>query len=122
MAFGHPMTAAGYVAAADLSASQYLFVKMGTNADEVILCGDGEDAVGVLCEPANDTEAACVAVGGQSKVVAGAAVTVGAKLACDAAGKAVVATTGDVVMGTALAAGALDEVITIQLDKEGVLA
>lgn len=123
MAYHHPQVAAGYVAESDLSSSQYLLVKMGTEDSKVVLCGDGEDAVGVLVEPAVADGAVTVAVGGQVKVVAGGTFSRGAKLASDASGKVVTAISTDVVVGTAVtSAGAADEVVTMEFDKEGVLA
>lgn len=75
------------LAGADLSSSQYHFVKLDTNG-EVVLSGAGEDAIGVLQNKPADGQAATVRVGGLSKVVAGAAITAGARVASDASGKA----------------------------------
>lgn len=123
MAFEHPTVAAGYVAGADLSASQYLFVKIGSSDLEVILATAGDDAIGVLSEPAADESAACVAIGGQTKIVSGAdSLTAGMKVASDANGKAVEATADDAVLGTLITGGDEDEVLTMQFDKEGILA
>ncbi|SCM71512.1 hypothetical protein KL86PLE_100245 [uncultured Pleomorphomonas sp.] len=75
------------LAGADLSSSQYLFVKLDANA-QVVVAGAGEDAIGVLQNKPAAGQAATVRVGGLSKVVAGAAITAGARVASDASGKA----------------------------------
>tara|TARA_R110000737_G_scaffold204632_2_gene223421 strand:- start:2598 stop:2969 length:372 start_codon:yes stop_codon:yes gene_type:complete len=93
-----------YIAGADLSSSQYLFVKVsGAN---VVVAGDGEAAVGVLWNDPTSGKAASVVRGGDPHVYAGAAIAAGIDIASDAAGKAVAATTGDIILGTTRAAAA----------------
>lgn len=93
-----------YIAGADLSSSQYLFVKVsGAN---VVVAGDGEAAVGVLWNDPTSGKAASVVRGGDPHVYAGAAIAAGVDIASDAAGKAVAATTGDIILGTTRAAAA----------------
>ena len=93
-----------YIAGADLSSSQYLFVKVsGAN---VVVAGDGEAAVGILWNDPTSGKAASVVRGGDPHVYAGAAIAAGIDIASDAAGKAVAATTGDIILGTTRAAAA----------------
>ena len=93
-----------YIAGADLSSSQYLFVKVsGAN---VVVAGDGEAAVGILWNDPTSGKAASVVRGGDPHVYAGAAIAAGVDIASDAAGKAVAATTGDIILGTTRAAAA----------------
>lgn len=116
MATQNPVTHS-FKAAADLSAKQYYFVEV-TAAQTVNACGATTDlAIGVLQnDPDEAGKPATVAIGGTTKVVAGAAITAGAKVAPTAAGKAQTAATGQFPRGVALdAADADGDVIEILL-------
>lgn len=95
---------------------QYEFVKI-TAAHTAGLAGAGEAAVGVLQnKPQVTGQAATVGIFGVSVVRSGAAVAVGAQIAADSAGRAVTATTGDYILGTAVeAAAGADELISVLL-------
>lgn len=121
-------------AAADLSASQYLAVKIDANG-QVALAGAG-DGIGILANDPAQGEAATVQIAGVAKWKAGAAFSAGAKLTADANGKAVAATTltaiaadadpnagdttGSLVLGIALkAASGADEIVPVLLVHQG---
>jgi hypothetical protein len=107
-----------YPAGADLTGSQYLFVK--ASGANVVVCGDGEAAIGVLFNDPAITRAASVVRGGDPQVYAGTALAAGIDIASDAAGKAVVAATGDVVLGTTRhAAAAGDDLVMINFFQGG---
>lgn len=108
------------VAGADLSSSQYLFVKQHSTAGQVVVAGDGENAFGVLLNDPTAGQAATVAIAGKVRVVAGGTVAIGARVAADAAGKAVTAASGDYVLGVAVTGGAANTVIEVVFDKNGV--
>lgn len=98
-----------FKAAADLSAGQYRFVEL-TAAQTVNVCGAITDiAIGVL---QNDPDAAgkpaVVALSGTTKVVAGAAIAAGARVAPTAAGKAQTAASTQYPRAIALDAAAAD--------------
>lgn len=98
-----------FAAENDLSAAQYLIVELGAGDNEVDVCdAQGEIAVGVLQNDPGAGEAALVRFLGTTKVVAGAAITKGARVTTGAAGKAETAATGDYVLGRALEAAAAD--------------
>lgn len=102
----------GYLAGEDLSTKQYTFVT--SDGDEVTSTGAGEAATGVLWNDPASGRAASVVRGGEPMIYAGAAIAVGAEIASDAAGKAVTATSGDVILGEArTAAGGADEMVQI---------
>lgn len=106
-----------FKAAADLSLSQYRFVEV-TAAQTVNACNAITDvAVGVLQNDPNAAGlAAVVAIGGTTKVVAGAAIAAGARVAPTAVGKAQTAASTQFPIGIALdAAGADGDVIEILL-------
>lgn len=106
-------------AAGDLSAGQYLFVKNSGADRTVTTCTAITDvAVGVQqnneCKTAGDPVA--VATAGTSKVIAAAAIAVGAKVAPAATGKAQTAVSTQTPRGQALTAAAgANEVIEIAL-------
>ncbi len=75
------------------------------------------DVSGVLLNKPNSGQAASMAVTGECKVVAGAAITQGVNVTTNASGRAIVAASGDWTIGTAQeAAGADGEVIRVLLD------
>jgi len=89
-------------AGADLSGSQYCFVKLDSSA-QVVLAGDGQDAIGVLQNDPASGEAATVMVGsGVTKVKAGGSSTNGGDVGIDSTGRAVDAASGDYIMGSFL--------------------
>lgn len=101
----------GYLAAGDLSAEQYTFMKRGAN-DTVVQANAGEAAVGVLWNaPAAAGRVATVITSGEPNVYVGTGgVTVGDEIASDDEGQAVTAVSTDVVLGYAretVAAGGL---------------
>ena len=103
-------------AKADLSAKQYFLAKVDTNLPDaslshdfgVVLCGAGERPDFVITEPGGDNKSVHLQglVPGKRLVGrAGGAITVGALLVSDSAGKLVVSTSGtsgDAIIGKAL--------------------
>lgn len=74
-------------ATADLSSSQYHFVKIDSNTDEAVVIGDADcSAIGVLDNKPKAGDEASVVTHGIVKVVTGAAVTRGAAVQCDTNG------------------------------------
>lgn len=110
-------------ASGDLSSSQYLFVTVNSS-NQAAVAGAGAKADGVLQDkPAAQGRAACVGTNGRSKIVCGADLSsnVGAELTSDASGRAVVATTGDYIMGTLTIAGsAAGEIGEMLVEQRGV--
>lgn len=104
----------GLKAAADLSAAQFLAVKLSADLT-VNLAGAGEMAHAILQnKPLLGEGAELIRLGG-SKAVLGGTVAAGDKLASDAAGKLVVAGAGNHVIAIALEAGAVDEVCSVEV-------
>lgn len=108
------------VAGQDLSTKQYYFVSMAADG-QIDPTGDGASADGVLQNnPDAIGKTATVAIGGISKVVAGAAIAAGADVASGAAGKAKTATTGNRVLGKAMTAASADgDIISVLLKVQG---
>lgn len=116
MALEQNLDARTYESDADLSSSQFRFVKLTATGTVEACSVAGEQAVGVLQNDPEANRAANVAVGGRSKVEAGAAVSIDDDVATDASGKAVTATTSDVILGKARsAAGADGEIVSVEL-------
>jgi len=104
-------------AAADLSAAVGKLVKIDSNG-QAALAGADEKAVGVVYEASLNTSApygpVTIQYAGVARVVTGAAVSVGARVACGASGKAKAGTTNPI--GIALTeSGGDGQVISVAL-------
>lgn len=105
----------------DLSAKQFFFVSVSADG-QVDPTGDGAYAVGVVQnDPAAAGRAAEVAIAGITKVSCGGAVTRGGPVASDAAGEAVNAASGDVILGEALETGSDGAIISILFQPRGTV-
>lgn len=94
------------LAGADLSTTgQYRFVEQSSAGTVTVCNGAGENALGVLQNNPASGQAATIAVGGITKVLAGATVAIGEQLATTSAGKAAPATGGQVILGEAMSGG-----------------
>ena len=106
-------------AGADLSTKQFYFVSLASDG-QIDPTGAGLIAQGVLQDaPAAAGRAALVAVAGKVKVVCGAAVTRGGPVASTSTGTATNATTGNIILGTALETGASGRIIEILFQPRG---
>lgn len=101
----------------DLSSKQFYIVQLDASGDVEVGEGATDLLVGVLQNKPESGQAATYRFGGTTKVVASAAIAIGAWVTSTAAGKAVTTTTdGDVVVGRALEAAAADgDIIEIQM-------
>lgn len=89
------------VASADLSAvtNQFCFVKP-SGARGVVLCAANSDVpIGILQNKPVQNDAADVAVAGESKILSGAAFSVGDRLMSDGSGRGITATGSGAVAG-----------------------
>lgn len=123
MATHNAMDCISIDASGDLSAAQFHFVSVDSNG-QIALTGDGAHADGVL---QNDPDAAGkageVAIRGVVKVEASAAIAAGAEVSSTAAGEAVTATSGDIILGTALKAASGDgSIIPMLFNPRGAAA
>lgn len=119
MAFQIPGFSMSLPASADLSAFQHHFVEVDANGRLTVSNAAGESVFGVLQnDPAAIDQSGAVMLNGVSKVVAGAAVTVGALVQTNASGRAIAALSADFVVGRALeAAGGDGETIPVALGE-----
>jgi len=107
-------------AAADLQTFQYRIVRHSA-ADSCNVASDSGaafavGAIGVLQNKPGANEAASVAYLGESKILAGGALTVGRLITTQGSGKAAHAGSGDIVVGRLLqTAGAENEIVTALL-------
>jgi len=76
-----------FQAGADLSASQFAPVKLGANANEVVLAGVNEEAIGIIQNAPTSGKAAQVRLAGTSKVKASGAIAKGLAIVAAAAGQ-----------------------------------
>lgn len=114
MAVDYDLDVLTRLAGADLSATgQYRFVEQSTAGTVTVCNSAGENALGVLQNNPTSGQAAVVAVGGVSKITAGATIAIGDQLATTAAGKAAPATNGQVILGEAMTGGADGSIISM---------
>lgn len=110
-------------ASADLSAAQHHCVDVDSNGRVAVVTGSGDDVAAIL---QNDPDALGVAAAlmktGISKVVAGAAIAAGVLVMSNASGRAITATSGQVVFGRTIdAVGADGEVVSVLLGETQIL-
>ncbi len=114
-------TLPGIEASADLSTHQFKFVTLDSSA-EAAVAGAGAHVSGVLQnKPAAQGRPATIwGPGTVSKVVAGAAVALGADVTPDATGRGVTSTSGDYIAGKALTLAAnAGELISVWITQPG---
>jgi hypothetical protein len=121
MAYTENMKCVSLIAGANLATEQYSFLKVDT-AGAVVLAGAGEDVDGVLMNDPASGRVAQVAVDGIVKVKCGGTIAAGASVASNASGKAVAATTGQMVAGKALEAGVTGRIISVLLQPKPAVA
>lgn len=105
------------IAGADLSAYKYCQVKFGADGRTVVLCGDGERAMGVLQNAPGLGETAEVAVDGGALVKAGGAVSKGASCQSGALGVASDAGAAKWCIGQFQDDGVLNDIVPIIIDR-----
>ena len=108
-----------FVAGEDLSTAQFKFVTLEADSQVDLADTAGENCVGVLLVEGEAARAVTVVMTGSVMVEAGGTVTAGGAVATDATGRAVDATTGDIIMGYAREAGVVNQVIEIELIQGG---
>lgn len=114
MAVDYDLDVLTRIAGADLSTTgQYRFVEQSTAGTVTVCNSAGENAIGVLQNNPTGGQAATIAVGGVTKVLAGATIEPGNQLATTSAGKAAVATNGQVILGEAMSAGGDGAIISM---------
>ncbi len=113
----------GIAAGADLSAQQHHFISINSSG-EAVLTGAGAQIDAVLeNNPLQGSAASLMGPGSVAKVVAGAAIAVGASVSSDASGEAVTSATTNYIAGTALnAVGGANEIVSVWLTMPGRLA
>ena len=123
MAYQQAQTKITLKAGADLSAKQYFFVKIDTDGD-VVLAGDGQNAIGILQNAPASGEAASVAISGVSKIVIGTTGTLdsGSVISSDADGKANVGASSDFALAILIEdTSANDDVVSCLIHKTGAI-
>lgn len=109
-----------FEAGEDLSAAQFHFVTLESDGQVDLANSAGENAIGVLLNaPDAAGKAATVVISGGVMVEAGGTIAAGAAVQTGADGRALAAASGDVVLGYALEAGVVNQVIQIELIQGG---
>lgn len=122
MAYEIPAFSFTLPAAADHSANQYLFCTCNSSGQAAV-AGAGVTAIGVIQnKPTSGKATEIFSAPGISKVRAGAAVAVGAKVMANASGQGITATSTNQGLGIALTAAAnANEVISVKLMDLGTI-
>ncbi len=104
-----------FTAEAALSATDYRFVKLGTSAQQVNICGAGEQMIGIRRNSPAINKPVEVVISGIAKLTVGAGgCSKGATLKSGAAGEGIATTTDrDIVGAIALEAGVENDVISV---------
>lgn len=94
-------------AGGDLSAAQYKWVSAPANSTErVSIVTSAGDGYGILQDkPAAAGRAACIAIGGRSKVWLGGTVDSGDEVTTDSSGRAVAVSSGEDALGVIIEGG-----------------
>lgn len=108
-----------FVAGEDLSTAQFKFVTLEADGQVDLADSAGENCLGVLLVEGEAARAVTVVMTGSVMVEAGGTVTNGGAVATDATGRAVDATTSDIIMGYAREAGVVNQVIEMELIQGG---
>lgn len=108
-----------FVAGENLSTAQFKFVTLEADGQVDLADSAGENCIGVLLVEGAAAKAVTVAISGSVIVECGGTVTNGGAVATDATGRAVDATTSDIIMGYAREAGAVNQKIEIELIQGG---
>ena len=104
----------GIIAAANLTAAQYRF--LGRNRQ---LCATGVMPLGVIQNKPNTGEAVELMVDGVSKVICDGTVGINVAVAVGASGGVKAAATGNIIVGTSLEAGVVNQLIPVLLTPGG---
>ncbi len=117
MASCHAPNIKGYLAAEDLSAKQYYFVKLSTDDKHVALCGANERAIGVLMNAPESGQGAEVAlIGGGALLKINETVTIGKLLTSTSGGLGEVSdAAGEWSAALALEGGSANDVISVMV-------
>lgn len=107
------------IAGEDLSSAQFKFVTLEADGQVDLADAAGEAVYGVCIAGAAAGRAVTVIRSGSVMVEAGAAVTAGDQLQTNAAGEAITAASGDVVVGVAKEDGVDGQIIEIELITGG---
>lgn len=120
MAYEQALKSISVPASADLSASQYCFMTIGTDG-QLAVCGVDAAIAGVLQDkPAAAGRAGALGISGGSKLLCGGSVTMGDRLTSDSSGRAITIGSGDAWSGAiALETGSTGIVIAAILQIVG---
>jgi len=112
-----------FEAGGDLSAAQFKFVSLAADGQVDVTASAGGNAIGVLLNnPSAAGYAATVVVSGDVMVKAGGTITAGDQIQSNATGEALLAATGDVVLGYARESAVDGQVMRIEFTTGGNVA
>jgi len=99
-------------------AQQFLFVVQGANGQVTVLASAGARSDGVLNSTATTAgQSVAVQYDGRAQVLAGGTIARGGRVATNASGRGIAATTGQIVLGWAEEAAVNNQIFTVRLDR-----
>ena len=112
-----------FEAGGDLSTAQFKFVSLAADGQVDVTASAGGNAIGVLLNnPSAAGYAATVCVSGDVMVEAGGTITAGDQIQSSATGTALLAATGDVVLGYAREDAVVGQIMRIEFITGGNVA
>tara|TARA_R110000744_G_scaffold21626_10_gene55846 strand:- start:8351 stop:8722 length:372 start_codon:yes stop_codon:yes gene_type:complete len=111
-----------FVAGSDLTAAQFKFVSLAADGQVDVTASAGGNAIGILSNNPDVGQAATVTVTGGYMVEAGGTITAGDQIQSSATGTALLAATGDVVLGYAREDAVIGQIMRIEFITGGNLA
>jgi len=109
-----------FLAGADLTAAQYMFVKLNAAGAVILAAAITDNVIGVLQNNPKIATGAVVRLYGVSKVILNATLAIGVVVSTDANGKAIAAASTSVEVGTLLTGGNASEQGSILLQHRGI--
>lgn len=105
---------------ADADIAANVFVKRDATERDVVTCGSGEKALGVSAYPVSNGEAIAVVRDGKVAVTCAEAIPINSAVGSDGSGKAMVAESGNYILGIAETATTVaDALVLVDLQRGG---
>jgi hypothetical protein len=108
-----------FIAGEDLSAAQFKFVTLESGGTVDLADSAGENAIGVCIVGAASGKPVTVTLSGSVMVEAGGTIAAGVQVQTGADGKALLAATGDIILGYTREAAVNGQIIEIEMIQGG---
>lgn len=110
----------GFTASADCTGKQYSFAAISGARTATFVGTAGAIALGVIGNKPNTGQAMEILIGPEVKITLSATLTAGAKVSSNNAGLAKAAATGENILGQLVEGGAVNEVVAMIFEPQGL--